>query len=263
MGSYVKTGDLETWFEEHAQGDGSTVVLLHGGMCTAATWGAQIEALSDGRRLLVPERRGHGHTADPGEISYDLMADDTVAFLEAVAGGPADLVGWSDGGIVGLLVALRRPDLVNKLVLIGTNFHHEGTLPEFFEGMDDPMSDGLATLRVPYEEASPDGPEHWPVVMGKLLEMWKTSPTLTVEDLRTIDVPTLVLVGDDDAMSLAHTVELFESLPQGQLAVVPGSSHLVPIEKPALVNQLVNDFLADGSITSFLPIRRRNAANPT
>ena len=86
--------------------------------------------------------------------------------------------------------------------------------------------------------------------------LWRTGPTLTAADLAAIDRPVLVLVGDDDAVFLRHTIALYEALPQGQLAIVPGTSHLVPIEKPDLVNRLVVDFLDDGAVMSMLPMRR-------
>ena len=260
MATYVDLDTVRMWFDEQAGGDGTTAVLLHGGMCTADTWAMQTGALGAGRPLLLPEQRGHGHTADVGDVSYELMADDTAAFLEATATGPVDLVGWSDGGNVGLLVALRRPDLVRKLVVIGSNFHHEGVVPALVDQMMDGGDDDADMLRDLYVAASPDGPEHWPVIKAKLLEMWNTGPTMTVADLATIAAPVLVLVGDDDAVYLSHTVALYEALPHGQLAVVPGTSHMVPIEKAELVNRLIVDFLDDGAVVSMLPMRRAGAA---
>jgi pimeloyl-ACP methyl ester carboxylesterase len=256
MGDYVELASVRMWFDERGAGEGSPVALLHGGLCTADTWMMQVDALADHRRVLLPEQRGHGHNPDVGDLSYDLMAADTIAFLEAVAGAPADLVGWSDGGNIALHVALERPDLVRKVVTIGSNFHHEGTLPQFLEGAEQADDGGENLLRDLYEAVSPDGPEHWPVLQAKVLAMWRSGPILTVEDLRRIHAPTLVMVGDDDAIHLSHTVELYEALPHGQLAVLPGSSHLVPIERPALVNQLIVDFLDDGSVVSLLPMRR-------
>jgi pimeloyl-ACP methyl ester carboxylesterase len=255
VATYVELGAVRMWFDEQGGGAGTTTVLLHGGMCTADTWTAQLEALGAGRRLLLPEQRGHGRTADVGEVSYELMTGDTVAFIEATADGPVDLVGWSDGGNIGLHVALQRPDLVRKLVVIGSNFHHEGTIPALLEGVaGEEQGDNM--LRDMYQAVSPDGPEHWPVITAKLLDMWRTGPTLTEADLAKIDRPVLVLVGDDDAVFLRHTVALYEALPQGQLAIVPGTSHLVPIEKPDLVNRLIVDFLDDGAVVSMLPMRR-------
>ena len=107
---YVTIAGLPTWHE--VGGEGPVVVLLHGGFSGAASWGAQAPALaSAGFRVQVPERRGHAHTRDvDGPLTYEVMAADTVAYLEAQVGGPAHLVGWSDGAVVALLVALRRPD---------------------------------------------------------------------------------------------------------------------------------------------------------
>lgn len=121
MGGYLQIGDLKTWYDE--QGAGESLVLLHGGLSTNATWASQMPDFANRFRVIAPERRGHGHTPDvEGSLSYDAMAADTIAFLTELLGGPAHLVGWSDGGIVGLLVAMARPDLVHKLVVIGVNY---------------------------------------------------------------------------------------------------------------------------------------------
>jgi pimeloyl-ACP methyl ester carboxylesterase len=103
--TYVDVNGLRTWHE--MRGDGRPVALLHGAFAGAASWSAQAPALADaGYRVHLPERRGHAHTPDvPGPLTYLVMADDTVAYLEAVVGGPAHLVGWSDGAVVALLNA--------------------------------------------------------------------------------------------------------------------------------------------------------------
>jgi pimeloyl-ACP methyl ester carboxylesterase len=181
---YLENGGLKTWYDE--QGEGEPLVLLHGGLSTNATWAAQMPDFAAHFRVIAPERRGHGHTPDvEGPLSYDAMAADTVAFLTALIDRPAHLVGWSDGGIVGLLVAMTRPDLVRKLVVIGANYDLSGMVPEVMEGFASLQadSDDMAMLRTPYEAASPDGPEHWPVVVAKFKEMAATQPTLRVEQL--------------------------------------------------------------------------------
>ena len=100
MGAYIEIGELKTWYDE--QGRGDPLVLLHGGMGSNATWAAQIPEFGTRFRVLAPERRGHGHTPDlEGPLSYDVMSADTIGFLDAVVDGPAYLVGWSDGGVVG------------------------------------------------------------------------------------------------------------------------------------------------------------------
>lgn len=113
-----------------------------------------------------------------------------------------------------------------------------------------------------YAAVSPDGADHWPVVLGKLADMFAVEPALTPADLSRITAPTLVLVGDDDMMTLEHTIDLYRAIPASELAVVPGTSHAVPIEKPALVNTLVLDFLTKDPGPTMLPIRRAPVTRP-
>ena len=203
-------------------------------------------------RLVAFDRRGHGYTADTDEpFHYDEMATHAIKVLERLDVPPkAHFVGWSDGGVVAMLVALRRPDLIDRLVLIGTNFHFEGihdldlggAAPELFEG---------------YAQRSPDGAEHFPIVEQKYRDMVTTEPTLTTEDLARLRRPTLVLVGDDDLVRLDHTVALYEALPAGRLCVVPGASHAVLLEDSQLVAAIIEDFLLGSEPPeTLLPIRR-------
>ena len=257
MGEYVDISGLATWYDE--DGSGEPLVLLHGGLCTNETWQPQTPVFAERFRVLAPERRGHGHTADvDGPLTYAAMTADTIGFLDQVVRGAAHLVGWSDGGIVGLMVAIERPDLVRKLVVVGTNFDAAGNAPEAEEMFAHltPDSPGLASLRGLYELHSPDGPEHWPVVFAKFTELVLSEPHIPVDDLARISAPTLVLVGDDDLSSLEHTVALFRAIPTAELAVVPGASHTVLREKPDLANRLVLDFLENEPAPTGLPIRR-------
>jgi pimeloyl-ACP methyl ester carboxylesterase len=161
--------------------------------------------------------------------------------LETVVGGRAHLVGWSDGGIIALLAAQRRPDLVGRMVIIGANYHFNG-IREM--GSDGEPPEVFQSLAAAYAERSPDGPEHFEAVAQKSLTLFRSEPTMTLEDLAGIAAPTLVISGDDDLPTLEHTVSLYEALPAGQLAVLPAASHAVVLEKPALVATLILEFLA-------------------
>ena len=261
MGTHIDIGGLSTWYDEAGSGD--PLVLLHGGLCTNETWGAQLPEFAKRLRVLAPERRGHGHTPDvEGPFSYEAMATDTIGFLEAVVEGPAHVVGWSDGGIIGLMVAMRRPDLVRKLVPISANFDTAGVPEEIHAQLASMPPDGeaLASLRSMYEAATPDGPEHWPVVVAKFIEMESREPHIAPSELEGIAAPTLVLSGDDDIVSLGHTIELFGSIPNAELAIVPGTSHFLMMEKPDLVNRLILDFLETDPPPTMMPIRRADAA---
>jgi len=132
-------------------------------MCTAETFDAQTAALAEHYGVYVPERRGHGRTPDvPGPLTYEHHGADTIAFLEAIDVGPVDLVGWSDGAAIAMLVAWRRPDLLRRLVYIGQNLTVDGLRPAFRA-----MLGGLGVEHLPpmlaelYAAVSPDGPEHF------------------------------------------------------------------------------------------------------
>ncbi|MEV0247809.1 alpha/beta hydrolase [Nocardia sp. NPDC050712] len=253
MSNYVQLGDVRTWYDE--TGVGEPVLLLHGGFVDSRSFDPAVAGLAEHFQVFRADRRGHGRTPDvEGPFTYDAMAADTIAFLDKVVGGPTHLVGYSDGGIVALLVALRRPDLVGKLVLISANFHHDGLVPGVLDGFAD--EEPLRRLAGRYGEVSPDGEAHFRVIADKLLTMANGAPTLTVEDLATITARTLVLAADDDAMTLEHTIALYRAIPNSELSIVPGTSHLLVVEKPAEVYRRVGDFLTSDPPQTMQPIRR-------
>jgi pimeloyl-ACP methyl ester carboxylesterase len=235
------------------------VLLLHGGLSNADAFGMQTPAFAEHYRVLLPERRGHGHTADTdAPFTYPGMAEETIAFMEALDVGRAHLVGWSDGGNVALIVAGQRPDLVDKIVTIAANFDTKGYVDGFEESFKTDAG-AAQMMRDDWVARSPDPPEHYDVIFEKTSAMWFGDWALSPADLARIAAPALVLTGDDDAIRLDHTVALYDALVNGQLAVVPGASHLSPVEKPDLVNGLILDFLASGPPAELLPIRRRPA----
>jgi len=233
--SYVNIGGRPIWVE-HLGESGSPMLLLHGGLGNSDELLVPLGAtLSQNHRLLAFDRRGHGRTADTGEaFHYDEFVEETIAVIEHYGVGPIDMVGWSDGGIIALLLAIKRPDLVRRLVPIGANYHHDGVV-----GVGDPPSNPYPA-RAPGAESSPNGK---PSVRERVIAMWLTEPTLRPDDLQQIPHPALVMAGDRDMITLAHTGSMFEALPAGQLAIVPGATHGVIAEKPELVARLILDFL--------------------
>jgi pimeloyl-ACP methyl ester carboxylesterase len=255
---YAQLSRLTMYYDEYGDPQKPPIVLLHGGMSSAVTWAEQIDALTPHYRVLAPEQQGHARTPDlDAPLTYQAMAGDTIEFLERIAGRPAHVVGHSDGGILALLVAMQRPDLLNRAVVIGANFHHDG-LHGPAVTLDDPNDEALADSRDRYAELSPDGPAHWPIVFAKTNHLMRTEPTLTTADIATIATPVLVMAGDDDTIAHDHTIDLYEALPEGQLAIVPGTSHGLKKEKPDLVNRLILDFLADPTLPSTLKTVRTN-----
>jgi len=160
--------------------------------------------------------------------------------------------------ILGLLVGRARPDLIRRLVTVGSNFHGDGLLHSSLWTEGSPDDEAWAGPRQHYSRVSPDSADRFSIIFAKLQQMWRDGqPQLTMEDLRNIEVPVLVMAGDDDAIDHRHTIALYEALPHGQLAVIPGASHAVFMEKPELLNRIILDFLAEeGDPQTILPIRR-------
>ncbi len=253
MATYIDVDGVRMWYDDRGRGD--PVVLLHGGLTDSRDFAGNLAGLADTFRLFQPERRGHGHTADvAGPITIELMAQDTTAFLDEVVGGPVRLVGYSAGAIVALWAAVRRPDLVERLVLISGAFDPQGVILR-------PSADGPppAHLVAAYAEVSPDGADHFALVASKVAQAAAEQRGLAPYELAVVTCPTLVMAADDDLVTLEHTLALYRGLPDAQLAVIPGTSHLLLHEKPALCTRLVSDFLSAEPPPTLMPIRRAAA----
>lgn len=241
---YIDAGGLRTYYE--VAGDGSPLVLLHGGMCPVETFDGLTPLLASQHHVYTPERRGHGRTPDlEGPITFAIMAADTIAFMEALGLERAEFVGWSDGAAVALRVALGRPDLVRRLVLIGQPVNSAsvdaaakselekqgiGVLPPF--------------LRDLYAAVSPDGPDHFEAVFEKLSLQWLSDDEIELADLKAVQAPTLVMAGEQDMLTARHAAEMRDALPDGRLEIVANASHGLPMEQPDVTSRIVLDFLA-------------------
>nr|WP_231368852.1 alpha/beta hydrolase [Frigoribacterium sp. CG_9.8] len=204
-------------------------------------------------RLITPDQRGRGRTRDmPGPISHEIMAEDYISLLDEQLGEPVHLLGYSDGAVVALFVALKRPDLVTDPVVVSGVYHRDGWAP------------GVLDTEVPefmidsYAEVSPDGRAHFTVVAVKLTQMRSTQPAITERELADVSCPTLVLIGDDDEVLLEHAVSFYRALPQGELAVVPHASHGVLVEKPELCSSMITAFHGSDKPATYAPIQRAN-----
>jgi pimeloyl-ACP methyl ester carboxylesterase len=253
---YIDVLGHPTWVSD-AGGDLPPLLLLHGGLGNSDAWEVVRAPLSPHRRLVAFDRRGHGRTADTAaEFHHAMMADEAAGVIEALGIGPVDAVGYSDGGAVLLHLALRRPDLLRSIVLLAVNYHVDALEPAVvapFEAMLSPD----APPALAYGAVSPDGPDHWPVVAAKGRRLAFEEPTFNVADLAAITTPALVLAADDDKVGVAHTASLYDVLPTAQLAIVPNTSHGILFEKPALVAQLIVDFLAHPArAATIMPARR-------
>lgn len=246
-----------TWVKLPSRGR-PAVILLHGALSSS---GSLLRSIGPGLTTSFSvgafDRRGHGRTADTTEpFTYESMADETIAFLESLD-RRVHLVGHSDGGNIALLVALRRPDLIKRMVAVGANYHHQGLIDFPLLQPDTPDFDQWA---VKYADLAPEGMAHARDVLLKTNEMLRTGPTMSVGDLGEIAVPVLVMAGDDDVSTLDHTTTMFESIPDAQLAILPGTSHAVLKERTKDCVRMIRRFLCQkGPVVTYSPIRRAPA----
>ena len=224
------------------------MLLLHGGFGTVEDFASQTPGLAKHFQVIAFERAGHGHTADTAEpFSFDTMAEYTVDVIEALKLGATNLVGWSDGAITALLVAISRPALVKRLVCVSGLFDTKAQSPEDLNWIrsltPESFRKNMATLVRRYDEISPDGPAHFPVVLEKTKRLWLNEPNITKEELAKISAPSMVMAGDRDAIPIEHTLELFRSIKGAQLCIIPGTTHFLMSQRSDMVNRTILDFL--------------------
>jgi pimeloyl-ACP methyl ester carboxylesterase len=254
---YADLRGIRTWYQE--RGSGEPLVLLHGGIVDSRFFEQNLPDLAERFHVYAYDRRGHGRTPDvEGPMTFEAGVDDTVALLEDVIGGAADLLGHSNGAFIAMLTAMRRPELVRRLVLVSGGFHRDGLVFSANEGDSKEM---VAEFGPSYGEVSPEGEEHFPVIVDKTAELERKQPALAQAALRDIKAPTLLMFGDDDLVTIEHIKATYEGIPDAELAIIPGASHFLLQEKPALCNRIIADFLINEPVPTVAPIRRAPAGN--
>ncbi|AYF97885.1 alpha/beta fold hydrolase [Protaetiibacter intestinalis] len=241
---YLRVGPETIYHEVH--GTGEPLLLLHGGYCSLENMRPLGGLLAERYEVHAPERAGHGRTPDrEGPYGYGRMLEETVAYLDAVGLDSVHVVGFSDGGILALLLALEHPGRVRRIVPISANIHTDAFVPEDYPHETVPQA-AHERLDREYAELSPDGAEHGAVVLEKLLAMWTAEPDIPVASLAGIRVPTLVMAGEHDAIRRDHSELIASSIPGARLVVVPGTTHMLVSERPDAVAAEALGFLSAG-----------------
>jgi pimeloyl-ACP methyl ester carboxylesterase len=215
-------------------GSGTPLLLLHGGGDSIdSSFSKQLVSFSSGHEVIAPEQVGHGHTPDlAAPLSYSEMMEDTASLLKQLRVSRVDVVGWSDGGILALMLAAHHPELVRRLVVSGANISPDG-----LEERD------LDAMRRDIRDARHDSANFG----EKLTALWLSAPTrteLSADLLGRIQQPVLVMSGDHDVIRLEHTLQIYRALPKGQLYILPDTHHGTFEERPQWVNPVVLSFLA-------------------
>ena len=256
-GKFVQIGDLRMYYEDHGRGD-PPLVLLHGGLSTIEVdFGRILPRLAEKRRVIAIEQQAHGHTADIDRpLSYEVMTADTVALVGQLGIEQADFFGYSVGSGIAFEIALRHPSLVRRIVAAGgVSYRPEGMYGGTEDGIGQltpEMFEGTSFLES-FRRVSPH-PDAFAQTIARVAEMSAGWQGYTDDQVRAIGVPMLVIVGDSDIVRPEHVVELFRllgggvpgdlvGLPESQLAILPGTTHITLVEKADWLVSMTEAFL--------------------
>jgi pimeloyl-ACP methyl ester carboxylesterase len=238
---YAQVNGVKLYYT--STGQGSPVVLLHGGLANSDYWGLQVKALAAQHQVITLDSRGHGRSSrDARPFGYDLMADDVVAVLDQLKIPKADIVGWSDGAILGLDLAQRHPTRVGKVFAFAANSQTSGVKDNVDK--DPTFAAYIERAGKEYAKRSPT-PKEYDAFVEQISHMWASQPNWSDADLGKIRTPVLIVDGDrDEAIKRDHTEYLAATIPGAGLLILPNASHFAFLQDPALFNAALLQFLA-------------------
>jgi len=238
---YIENDGARIWCATY--GSGPPVILLHGGLGHSGNWGYQVPALvGAGYRAVLIDSRGHGRsTRDERPFTYELMASDVLAVMDALRLGKAAVVGWSDGACTGLVLARNDPARVAGVFFFGCNMDPSGT-KEIAQA--NPILDRCFGRHVTDYAHLSATPDQFGALADAIDPMQRTQPNYSAADLAEIDVPVTVVQGEhDEFITLEHAEYLAQSIPGAELIFLPGVSHFAPLQRPEQFNGVMRDFV--------------------
>jgi pimeloyl-ACP methyl ester carboxylesterase len=239
VGKYADIRGFKMYYETY--GKGEPLLIIHGNGGSINNFLYQIPYFAKNYQVILADSRAQGKSVDPSDsLSYEMMTDDLNALLDNLHLKSCYVIGWSDGGINGLLLAIRHPDKVKKLAVTGANLWPDTSAVDPFiykwaMNMNKTMRDSIAKTKNPTPKMKNQ---------LKLLHLLSYEPHITVEQLHTITCPTLVIGGDHDILLPKHTMLIAQSIPNSYLWIIPNSGHSTPVFKKDQFNQVVGDFFA-------------------
>jgi len=236
VGKHTKVNDIKMYYEIY--GKGEPLLLIHGNGASIESMKYQIDFFAKYYRVIAADSRGHGKTTrGSGKLTYRKMANDWVALLNNLQIDSAYVLGWSDGGILGLLMAINNPTKVKKLAIMGANLQPDSTAVYPWAVKMVKRKSKLASKKL----AQKDTTENWQL-QKELLTLLGKQPNISLNELHKITAPVLVLAGDKDVIREEHTLLIYQNIPKSQLCIFPGETHLTPVMNPKLFNQTVYTF---------------------
>jgi pimeloyl-ACP methyl ester carboxylesterase len=235
---FIKVDNHQLWCVKW-QKNGPPLVLLHGGLSHTQKWEKQIlPAVYKTHEVFAYDRTAHGRTkVRNGYFHFDFQVNELINYLKTVVKKPSHIIGWSDGGNIGLLAALKYPKLIKSLVGIGMNYTWDAGLSFDLENISVSEED-----KQNFAKLSNQDPNLLPRIISRAYKVWQSEPNIKLSKLKKIKCPVLVLAADDEPFTSPITWQMYEAIPNGRLAVIPGASHNLVREKPKLMQEIIKDF---------------------
>ncbi|MER8446929.1 alpha/beta hydrolase [Mesorhizobium sp. M1066] len=238
--AYAPLNGIQMYYAVFGAGD--PVLLIHGGLGHADIWASQVATLSKTHKVIVADSRGHGRsTRTEQPYGYDLMASDYLALLDYLKIDKTALVGWSDGGIIGIDIALHHPERLTRLFAQAANVTTDGVDPGVMTNKT--FAAYIDRSGRDYKKMSKT-PDQYDAFVAQMSHMWETEPAWAKEQLAEITTPTAIVAGDhDEAIKREHTEYIASVIPGAKLIILPNASHFAMLQAPDEYNQAVLDFI--------------------
>ena len=238
---YAEINGVKIWYAVF--GHGQPVLLLHGGLANSNYWGNLVPALSNDYQVVVMDSRGHGRSSRSSEpLGYDLMASDVLALMDFLKLDKAAIIGWSDGAIIGLDVAIHHPERLTKLFAFAANSDPDGVADV---SQSQVFNAYMARAKAEYQNLSPT-PAEYDSFMAQVTKMWETQPHFTAENLHGIRTTTWIVDGDhDEAIKRSNTLFMADQIPGSGLLIQPKVSHFSFLQDATQFNADVLHFLKE------------------
>ena len=239
----VHVNGADIHYALYGSGNREAVLLLHGGLGAAEDFGGQVDALAERYKVVAIDSRGHGRSTDDGQpYGYSLMASDVMGVMDSLGIDKAAVVGWSDGGNIGLDLAIHNPHRLIRVFALGANYRTDALRPS--ASSDALVGAYVGHAAAQYARISPT-PDAWKSFAGRVFAMWSEQPAYTDEQLRGIEVPFVIAAGVyEEAIDEAHTKRMAELIPGAQLLLLGNASHFAHWQQVEAVNAAILEFLA-------------------
>jgi pimeloyl-ACP methyl ester carboxylesterase len=259
LSSSAHVNGIDLHYSTYGDTKAPPLIFLHGGMGNSENWGNQVGAFAERYRVILIDSRGHGRsTRDARPFGYDLMADDVIALMDELSVRKASIVGWSDGGNIGLSIALRYPERLDRLFAFGANSDPSGVMPP--DEKNPVFALLMPRLAEEYRRLSPT-PDKFEIFSAEIGQMWATQPRWSEADLARIRNPVAIADGDHEEMIFrTHTEQLTRQIPGAQLILLRDVSHFAPFQDPAQFNEAVHNFLEAPDCPDRLRLGQRHRA---